>query len=146
MRGCIRHESEHGVLKVSSNCSGMVRGTQRRDQGVDLASKFHRSQSNPAFVRWSGQTHPIHGGSTSQFIGLKKGLMCVYEREKEKEKGNSQTVILHIILHWDHVCVPGNFCQSVTNCILWKFFKMPGGMCGGVCVCEGFFPDLSAMC
>ncbi|KAK3534682.1 hypothetical protein QTP86_020344 [Hemibagrus guttatus] len=44
------------------------------DQGpncVDLASKFPRSQSNPASVGCAGQKSLIHGGPTSQLTGLK---------------------------------------------------------------------------
>ncbi|KAK3520889.1 hypothetical protein QTP86_017021, partial [Hemibagrus guttatus] len=40
-------------------------------KGVDSASKFPRSQSNPAFVGCAGQTGPIHGAPTSQLTGLK---------------------------------------------------------------------------
>ncbi|KAK3569192.1 hypothetical protein QTP86_026470, partial [Hemibagrus guttatus] len=39
--------------------------------GVDSASKFPRSQSNPASVGCAGQTSLIHGGPTSQLTGLK---------------------------------------------------------------------------
>ncbi|KAK3555557.1 hypothetical protein QTP86_021782, partial [Hemibagrus guttatus] len=39
--------------------------------GVDSASKFLRSQSNPASVGCAGQTSLIHGGPTSQLAGLK---------------------------------------------------------------------------
>ena len=54
----------------SKNGSGMVWGAQPRVWGVDLASKFSRSQSSRASVRCAGQTSPIHRGPTSQFTGL----------------------------------------------------------------------------
>ncbi|KAF7656197.1 hypothetical protein LDENG_00045110, partial [Lucifuga dentata] len=44
---------------------------QQRVQGVDLAPKFPRSQSNRASVGCAGKTSPIHGGPTSQLTGLK---------------------------------------------------------------------------
>ncbi|MBN3305358.1 IRF3 factor, partial [Amia calva] len=46
-------------------------------RGVDLASKFPRSQSNRASVGCAGQTSPIHGGPTSQLTGLKGSAVNV---------------------------------------------------------------------
>ena len=54
---------------VPCHKAGMVWGAQQ--QGVDLASKFPRSQSNRASVGCAGQTSPIHGAPTSQLTGLK---------------------------------------------------------------------------
>ncbi|KAF7666841.1 hypothetical protein LDENG_00089500, partial [Lucifuga dentata] len=43
----------------------------QRVQGVDLASKFPRSQSNRASEGCAGKISQIHGGPTSQLTGLK---------------------------------------------------------------------------
>lgn len=46
-------------------------GSLQGCQGVDISSKFSRTQSDQAFVGCAGQMCHVHGGPTSQPTGLK---------------------------------------------------------------------------
>lgn len=53
-------------LHIVTHCSGMVRGTQQGVQGIDLVSKFPRSQLSSICGMCSKKTSPVQGGPTSQ--------------------------------------------------------------------------------